>query len=127
MRRYDETSPSVLIPLPLPEAFDYAEPEGMGLAVGDVVAAPLGPRLVRGVVTGLRDGAGGNRALKAVAGRIETPPLPAESLAFIELGGALRRRPAGPAAGDRAARLDRAEGNGPSGVVAAPPASRRRG
>ncbi|HEX3406107.1 MAG TPA: primosomal protein N' [Caulobacteraceae bacterium] len=74
----------VLIPLPLPEAFDYAEPEAMGLAVGDVVAAPLGPRLVRGVVMALRDGAGVNRALKAVAGRIETPPLPPQSLAFIE-------------------------------------------
>jgi primosomal protein N' (replication factor Y) len=74
----------VLIPLPLPEAFDYAEPEGMALAIGDVVAAPLGPRLVRGVVTGLRDAAGVNRALKPVAGRIETPPLPAQSLAFID-------------------------------------------
>ena len=41
---------SVLLPLPLPEAFDYAEPEGMGLEVGDQVAAPLGPRLLRGVV-----------------------------------------------------------------------------
>jgi len=74
----------VLIPLPLPEAFDYAEPEAMSLAVGDVVAAPLGPRLVRGVVTGLRDGAGVNRPLKLVAGRIETPPLPPQSLAFVE-------------------------------------------
>ena len=74
----------VLIPLPLPEAFDYAEPEAMGLCVGDLVAAPLGPRLVRGVVMGLRDGAGVNRALKAVAARIETPPLPPQSLAFIE-------------------------------------------
>ncbi|HRD29873.1 MAG TPA: hypothetical protein PLO65_16360, partial [Caulobacter sp.] len=42
---------SVLLPMPLPEAFDYAEPEGMGLAVGDHVAVPLGPRAVRGVVT----------------------------------------------------------------------------
>jgi primosomal protein N' (replication factor Y) len=74
----------VLIPLPLPEAFDYAEPEGMALVLGEVVAAPLGPRLVRGVVTGLRDGAGGNRALKPVAGRIGSPPLPPQSLAFIE-------------------------------------------
>ncbi|HEY1425317.1 MAG TPA: primosomal protein N', partial [Caulobacteraceae bacterium] len=74
----------VLIPLPLPEAFDYAEPEAMALEVGDVVTAPLGPRLVRGVVTGIRDGAGVNRALKEVAGRIETPPLPPASLAFIE-------------------------------------------
>jgi primosomal protein N' (replication factor Y) len=75
---------SVLIPLPLPEAFDYAEPEGMELCVGDVVAAPLGPRLVRGVVASLRDGAGANRALKLVAGRVETPPLPSPTLSFVE-------------------------------------------
>jgi primosomal protein N' (replication factor Y) len=75
---------SVLIPLPLPEAFDYAEPDGLALSVGDIVAAPLGPRLVRGVVTALRDATGGNRALKPVAGLMEAPPLPAQSLAFIE-------------------------------------------
>ena len=27
---------SVLLPMPLPEAFDYAEPEGLELAVGRV-------------------------------------------------------------------------------------------
>ncbi|MCW5760576.1 MAG: hypothetical protein KIS90_12480, partial [Phenylobacterium sp.] len=54
---------SVLIPMPLPEAFDYAEPEGMGLEAGDQVAVPLGPRLIRGVVTDLRDATGGNRPL----------------------------------------------------------------
>jgi primosomal protein N' (replication factor Y) len=75
---------SVLIPLPLPEAFDYAEPEGMALAVGESVAAPLGPRLVRGVVTALREAGGANRSLKPVAGRLETPPLPPETLAFVE-------------------------------------------
>jgi primosomal protein N' (replication factor Y) len=47
---------SVLLPMPLPEAFDYAEPEGLDLKVGDLVAAPLGPRLLRGVVTALREG-----------------------------------------------------------------------
>jgi len=75
---------SVLLPLPLPEAFDYAEPEGMGLAVGDIVAAPLGPRLVRGVVTALRDAAGGNRALRPVADRLSDPPLPPTTVAFVE-------------------------------------------
>ena len=44
--------------MPLPEAFDYAEPDGMGLQLGDQVAAPLGPRLLRGVVVGLREAAG---------------------------------------------------------------------
>ncbi|HKT55035.1 MAG TPA: hypothetical protein VJP88_11340, partial [Caulobacteraceae bacterium] len=40
---------SVLLPLPLPEAFDYAEPEGLGLQVGDLVVAPLGPQRLIGV------------------------------------------------------------------------------
>ena len=33
---------------------------------------------------GLRDAAGGNRPLKAVAGRLEAPPLPAKALAFVD-------------------------------------------
>jgi len=70
--------------MPLPEAFDYAEPEGMELSVGDIVAAPLGPRLVRGVVTALRDAAGGNRPLKPVTERLAEPPLPPTALAFVE-------------------------------------------
>ncbi len=75
---------SVLLPMPLPEAFDYAEPEGMGLAPGDHVAVPLGPRVIRGVVTGLRDGAGGNRPLKPVLEKLDDPPLPETTLAFIQ-------------------------------------------
>jgi primosomal protein N' (replication factor Y) (superfamily II helicase) len=75
---------SILLPMPLPEAFDYQEPEGMGLAVGDQVAAPLGPRLLRGVVVALRDGTGGNRPLKAVEARLDDPPLPPGALEFIQ-------------------------------------------
>ena len=75
---------SVLIPMPLPEAFDYAEAEGMGLEAGDQVAVPLGPRLVRGVVVALREAMGGNRPLKPVAERLDEPRLPAGTLAFIE-------------------------------------------
>ena len=75
---------SVLLPLPLPEAFDYAEPDDMALAVGDPVAVPLGPRLVRGVVTALRDGLGGNRPLKPVAERLDEPSIPPGTLEFIQ-------------------------------------------
>jgi primosomal protein N' (replication factor Y) len=74
---------SILLPLPLPEAFDYAEPEGMALELGDQVVAPLGPRLLVGVVTGLRDGAGHNRALRPVAERRESASLPANTLSFV--------------------------------------------
>ena len=73
----------ILLPLRLPEAFHYAEPHGMDLAIGDQVAAPLGPRIVRGVVTGIRDAAGVNRALKSVAARLDDPPLPPRTLEFV--------------------------------------------
>ncbi len=72
------------MPMPLPEAFDYEEPEGMDLAVGDQVAAPLGPRLLRGVVTALRDGTGGNRPLKVVDSKLDDPPLPQRAIEFIQ-------------------------------------------
>jgi primosomal protein N' (replication factor Y) len=73
----------ILLPLPLPEAFDYAEPPGMNLAIGDLVAAPLGPRTVRGVVAALRPAAGGNRRLKAVAEKLDEPALPPKTLEFV--------------------------------------------
>lgn len=75
---------SVLLPMPLPEAFDYAEPDGMGLQVGDQVAAPLGPRTLRGVVTALREAAGGNRPLKPLEQRLDDPPLPPKTLEFVQ-------------------------------------------
>ena len=75
---------SVLLPLPLPEAFDYAEPDGMSLEVGDQVAAPLGPRLLRGVVVGLREAAGGNRPLKPVESRLDEPGLPPGTIEFVQ-------------------------------------------
>jgi primosomal protein N' (replication factor Y) len=75
---------SVLLPMPLPEAFDYAEPDGLGLSVGDHVTVPLGPRVIRGVVTALREGAGHNRPLKPVLERVDDPPLPPGVLTFIE-------------------------------------------
>src|ERR1700744_3674021 len=75
---------SILLPLPLPEAFDYAEPEGMELELGEQVVVPLGPRLLAGVVAALRDGAGHNRPLKPVLERRDGPRLQPRTLAFVE-------------------------------------------
>lgn len=75
---------SVLLPLPLAEAFDYAEPEGVELAIGDQVAAPLGPRLVRGVVIAIREGSGVNRPLRALEARLDDPRLPESALRFVQ-------------------------------------------
>jgi len=75
---------SILMPAPLPEPFDYSEPAGMELAIGDLVAAPLGPRTMTGVVVAIRDGSGGNRPLKEVAGRLDAPSLPPRTLEFVQ-------------------------------------------
>ena len=75
----------VLMPMPLPEPFDYAEPAGMDLEAGDVVAVPLGPRSMMGVVVGLRPARGGNRPLRPVQARLEgVGPLPPATLEFVQ-------------------------------------------
>lgn len=75
---------SVLIPLPVPEAFDYEVPAGLEVARGDQVAVPLGPRLVRGIVSEVRETTGSNRRLKAVAERLDEPALPGRTVDFVE-------------------------------------------
>ena len=69
--------------MPLPEAFDYAVPEGVVVRAGDHVLAPLGPRSVPGVVwrTGADDGA---RALKPLDGLIGGPPLSEATRRFVD-------------------------------------------
>jgi len=75
---------SVLIPLPVPEAFDYEVPGTMALERGDQVAVPLGPRLMRGVVAEVRETTGSNRRLKAVAEVMDDPRLPDRTVEFVE-------------------------------------------
>jgi primosomal protein N' (replication factor Y) len=75
---------SVLIPLPVPEAFDYEVPEALDLVRGDQVAVPLGPRLMRGVVAEVRETTGSNRRLKAVEQRLDDPRLPEKTVDFVE-------------------------------------------
>lgn len=75
---------SVLIPLPVPEAFDYEVPEGLVVARGDQVAVPLGPRLIRGVVAETFETTGSNRRLKAIDSVLADPRLPENTVAFVE-------------------------------------------
>ncbi|MBV8683760.1 MAG: primosomal protein N' [Caulobacteraceae bacterium] len=72
----------VLLPLPLPEAYDYAEPPGLELAIGDIVVAPLGPRTIVGVVSGFKPPAGSNRRLRPIIGLFDAPRLPPGALTF---------------------------------------------
>jgi primosomal protein N' (replication factor Y) len=64
----------ILIPLALDQTYSYAVPDGLDLAEGDLVAAPLGPRERIGVVWSLRPGAGDN--FKKVSGKLDAPAVP---------------------------------------------------
>ncbi len=75
---------SVLIGLPVPEAFDYELPDGLDVAKGDHVAVPLGPRLIRGLVSEVRETTGSNRRLKPVDHRIDDPAVPERTIDFLE-------------------------------------------
>jgi len=75
---------SVLIPLPVPEAFDYEVPEALAVTRGDQVAVPLGPRLIRGVVADVFETTGSNRRLKAIDSVLGETRLPEKTVAFVE-------------------------------------------
>ncbi|QDH74737.1 primosomal protein N' [Brevundimonas sp. M20] len=75
---------SVLIPLPVPEAFDYEVPDGVEVARGDQVAVPLGPRLIRGIVSEVRETTGSNRRLKTLDHVLDDPRLPGRTVDFVE-------------------------------------------
>src|SRR5689334_15982285 len=57
---------AVLFPLPLPEPFDYRARSSLGLQPGAHVIAPIGTRLVRGVVWSVEQGHPGAANLKAI-------------------------------------------------------------
>jgi primosomal protein N' (replication factor Y) len=75
---------SVLIPLPVAEAFDYEVPDTLALERGDQVTVPLGPRLIRGIVVEVRETTGSNRRLKPVAAVVDDPRLPPRTVDFVE-------------------------------------------
>jgi primosomal protein N' (replication factor Y) (superfamily II helicase) len=75
---------AVLLPLPLAGAYDYGVPEGLALAPGDFVRVPLGSREAIGVVWGEATGEVAAHKLKAVGGRLDTPPLPEVERRFID-------------------------------------------
>ena len=79
---------SVLLPLPLSRAYDYAVPADLDLAPGDLVAVPLGGRELPGVVwdgpAGAADGSVPDSKLKAVIARYDVPAMTAIQRRFID-------------------------------------------
>ena len=70
---------AVLFPLPLPEPFDYRAPSSLQIQPGQHVIAPIGPRLVRGVVWGVERNHPGAANLKAIEDVLAARATPAEA------------------------------------------------
>src|SRR5262249_5583839 len=76
----------VLVPVALNQTYSYRVPRGMELEAGDVVAVPLGPREVIGVVWAQNakpDPRLHNR-LKDVGEKLDVPPLKGELRALVD-------------------------------------------
>jgi primosomal protein N' (replication factor Y) len=79
----------VLLPLPLAGAYDYAVPDGVAVAPGEFVVAPLGRRSVVGVVWDKPLGEAGaepvaEERLREIEERLPAPPMPETLRRFIE-------------------------------------------
>jgi primosomal protein N' (replication factor Y) len=74
----------VLLPYPLPGPYDYKLPNGVEVARGLLVTAPLGPREALGAVWGEAEGAVGDNRLKYATPLDGFPRLPADLCDFID-------------------------------------------
>ncbi|MGL5114445.1 MAG: replication restart helicase PriA, partial [Beijerinckiaceae bacterium] len=76
----------VLVPVALDKAYSYRAPAGMALAPGDLVAVPLGTRMVTGVVWDRDPEVVGGRGdnLKAVERRHDWPPMSGNLRRFVD-------------------------------------------
>ncbi|MGE0741685.1 MAG: primosomal protein N' [Hyphomonadaceae bacterium] len=86
---------AVLFPLPLPEPFDYRAASSLNIEPGMHVIAPIGSRLVRGVVWAVDRGNPGAANLKAIEEVLPGTPLPDVSRAFIDWAAKYLVRPPG--------------------------------
>jgi primosomal protein N' (replication factor Y) (superfamily II helicase) len=84
------TSPTPLIadiltPMALDTAYSYAVPAAMGLAPGDVVHVPLGPRETIGVVWEIREASSGAPSnLKSIIAKADAPAIPDRLRSFVD-------------------------------------------
>jgi primosomal protein N' (replication factor Y) len=86
---------AVLFPLPLPEPFDYRAPSSLGLKPGAHVIAPIGSRLVRGVVWAVEPNNPGAANLKAIDEVLPGPLVPELSRQFLDWAARYLVRPPG--------------------------------
>jgi primosomal protein N' (replication factor Y) len=74
----------ILLPVAIDRPYSYLVPRGTIAALGDFVEVPLGARMTNGVVWDVRPGTRERANLKAVAARLDIPPLPANLRKFVD-------------------------------------------
>ncbi len=74
----------VLLPLGLPQAYDYRVPVSLMVEDGDFVVVPLGPRQLVGVVWGEGLGDIASSRIKNIIEKLPAPPLPEEVRKFVD-------------------------------------------
>ena len=74
----------ILLPVAIDRPYSYLVPRGIAVAPGDFVEVPLGTRMTNGVVWDARPETRERANLKAVAARLDIPPLPANLRKFID-------------------------------------------
>ncbi|MGB6175020.1 MAG: primosomal protein N', partial [Methylocella sp.] len=74
----------ILLPVAIDHSYSYLVPRGIAVAPGDFVEVPLGTRMANGVVWDARPGTRERANLKAVAARLDMPPLPANLRTFVD-------------------------------------------
>jgi primosomal protein N' (replication factor Y) len=77
-------SVSVLIPLALPEPYDYEVPAGLIVEPGSYVIVPLGAQQIVGVVWGEGTGAVDRKRLKPILEVLDAAPMPAASRRLVD-------------------------------------------
>jgi primosomal protein N' (replication factor Y) len=75
----------VLVPVALDQTYSYRVPPGLHVAIGDVVAVPLGARDCMGVVWGESEPRPGlHNRLKDIDAKLDLPPLKPELREFVD-------------------------------------------
>jgi primosomal protein N' (replication factor Y) (superfamily II helicase) len=80
----DAAIAEVLLPVAIDRPYSYLVPRGTIVAPGDFVEVPLGARMTHGVVWEVRLGTRERPNLKAIASRLDIPPLPANLRKFVD-------------------------------------------
>ncbi|WP_108396656.1 primosomal protein N' [Devosia submarina] len=75
---------AVLVGVAVEGPYSYRVPQGMGVERGSIVAVPLGPRLIQGVVWGPPKDMVAHNRLRDISHAYDVPPLSGELLKLVE-------------------------------------------